>query len=51
MLGNGAILEVRERFGRVTVTRAIQTGAVVDVPYEQRLERAGALGAAKGASA
>ena len=40
MLGGGAILEVRERLGKVVVTRSTPTGAIVDIPYEQGLERA-----------
>jgi len=41
MLAGGAILEVRERLGRVVVTRSTPTGAIVDIPYDQGLERIG----------
>ena len=40
-MAGGAILEVCERLGRVVVTRSTPTGAIVDIPYDQGLERIG----------
>ncbi len=38
-LGGGAVLALRERMSTVVVTRSAPTGAMVDIPFEQRLQR------------
>ena len=38
-LGGGATLAVRERLLSVVVTRSAPTGALVDIPFDQRVER------------
>jgi hypothetical protein len=38
-LGGGATLAVRDRMFSVVVTRSAPTGALVDIPFDQRVER------------
>ena len=38
-LGGGATLAVRERMLSFVVTRSAPTGALIDIPFEQRVER------------
>jgi hypothetical protein len=38
-LGGGAVLALRERMSTVVVTRSAPTGAMVDIPFDQQLQR------------
>ena len=38
-LGGGAVLALKERMATVVVTRSAPTGALVDIPFEQEIER------------
>lgn len=39
MVGGGELLALREKLSSVVVTRSIPTGALIDVPFEQSLQR------------
>ena len=38
-LGGGAVLALKERMATVVVTRSAPTGALIDIPFEQEIER------------